>query len=267
MRLLPVPFVLLAFVSNSIAQPVASVNEKPIALEQLRRSVELLQPEQIETIKIHPYPKEHVLSTLIGEELLYQEAAQKGLQNEKDFQDRLKQAERMLLITYFIDKLTTPNITTKNLNTYYKDHIGDYNTTTVNIARITLLTEKDANAFITQLKSGQLFPKLAQEEMKKVDTQYFPTKSLTRRQLTEDLAKQLFASKPGAIVGPRQTDRGWEVIQVQGFTSGSQLPFEDVQNFVAYDYSQYLLRKHIETLKKTAKIEINKDQLQKINWP
>jgi len=254
------PFLLILilgiFPSTSIAQPVASVNGETISADQLGWSIQVLTPTQRELFKSHPNPKDYLLNTLIGEELLFQDAEEKGINNQPNFKARLKQARKSLLTTYYLQQFLAPKMTERALKKYYKDNKKLYNTEMANFARIIVPTEKEATELIGKLKSGQKFETLGKTAGRKPASFYDPAMQFSRRQLDRKFAKQLFDAKPDTILRKKKVERGWEIIKINKFESGIQLPYAQAKEMVAFDYQQLLLETEVERLRKDAKVEV-----------
>jgi len=267
MRKMLIFLISLLISSPSMAQPLASVNGTELTKEQLMLILQSIPANQRQALTILPNPKEEIVNKLIGEELLYQEALKNKAEQDEDYKARLEQAKKALLTQYHIQKISLKAITPDKVRGFYDKNKLKYHSSTINVSRLVVPEKKRAEEIISKMSAGKSFPELAQEEAKKPNVSFQPRINVTRRMLPDDLGKMIFAGNPRQVVGPRKLVTGYELYFIHDKTEGVQVPFDEVREIAAYDFQQEFLKEKIASLKKKAKVKIDKKQLGQVAFP
>src|SRR5262249_34129198 len=108
-------------------------------------------------------------------------------------------------------------------------------------AEATEAARKQIDEAAAQLKAGKQFPEVA----KRYSTEEFSKKKggligWRKRGFTglgDALDKQVFEAKPGQLLGPERTERGFELVRVEDFREGD-VPFEVAAREIAEEKLQ-----------------------------
>lgn len=162
---------------------------------------------------------------LVNQELLYLDAAKKGLDQDEEFQTQLALAKKQMLQQYALHKLLSQvNVTEEDVKEYYDAHqdrlhaINEYHA-----SHILVDTEEKAKEMEEKLKAGSAFEDLAKENSSCPSSQQggdlgtFHTGDMVPE---FDIALQ--SMEPGDVSSPVKTQFGYHIIklhdkkQVQG---------------------------------------------------
>lgn len=255
---------------------LADVNGVKITMADFENEVNSL-PEQYRG-KIN---KKKFLDDLILQELLYEEAKKKKLQEDKDVIDALKMVEKKILVQKLVEKevMQLAKPTEEEIKKYYEENKDNYKIPEqVNAAHILIrvkdgATEEEDNTarkkledILKKIKEGGDFATLAKENSD------CPSKSrggelgyFSRGQMVPEFEEVAFKLKPGEISEIVKTKFGYHIIKVLDKKEPRQKELSEVKE----EIEQQLTRKkqkdafenYTKGLKEKAKITINEELL------
>jgi peptidyl-prolyl cis-trans isomerase C len=250
--------------STFAATHLATVNKTKIDQQDLWLMVKGLSEGQKKEMFSDSGQKRRVLMQAIDRELIYQAAKKANLPKEPAFRQRLADAQRDVLVSYFLEKRVEPKITESNLRAFFGKRKADYTTDRAQVRHIVLPTEAKARQVLKLAKKPKSdFAKLA------VDYSIDPLAKqnegdlgwISRGQYVPEFTNSVFRSPKGAVVGPVQTVYGYHVIKVINKRPGKRLTFEEAEPRLASDYRKYLIAELVGKLTKNSKIAINEKAL------
>jgi EpsD family peptidyl-prolyl cis-trans isomerase len=221
-----------------------------------------------------PGGKEKFLDELVKKELLYQEAVKKGLDKDPEFKKKVEDFKKITLITQLLEKEieTKSKVTDQDAKAYYEKHKNELaSVSQIRASHILVKTEGDANKIFAGLKKGEDFASVAKKSS--IDTAsaknggdlgYF-----SAGQVLPEIEAAAIKLKPGEISEPIKTKAGYEIIKVTDKKFGKPVDFDKVKNAIMQritaEKQKDVFDSYIENLKKSAKVEINKEALEKLS--
>lgn len=197
-----------------------------------------------------------ITDNLVAQELLYQEALKRKLQDDPNMVIPLALAQRQILAQAALKKASEERLTDAVLQQWYQDHLVQYSKPQVSASRIVVETEAQANDLIAKAKGGADFATLARENSKDPAAKDDGGKIkdwLGQREVREPLASALFGAAKGDVVGPFPTNGGFQIIRVDD--RRDQIPYEEVKDQVRSQAERETVQKYLDELEKAAKIE------------
>jgi peptidyl-prolyl cis-trans isomerase C len=159
------------------------------------------------------------LERWINGELLYQEALRRGLQRSATIKERVRAAEKSILIAELIQQelIERVQITEEETREYYLAHQDDFTRKAdeVRASQILVATLDEARRIRAEIEAGGDFPRLAQKYSvdptaeQGGDLGYF-----SREDVLQEVAKAAFSLSPGAISQPVKSEFGYHLITV-----------------------------------------------------
>jgi peptidyl-prolyl cis-trans isomerase C len=263
-------FTALCILLNSCADKsssiVARINNKTISLKDFENRISKLPPRYQEVVNKR---KLDYLHDLVDEELLFEEASRRCLQDKSEVKELLFEAKKKILISKLIDTEINKNISVSDdeLENYYKSHQDEFVEPERLRASHILVSDIDAaREILKDVKNGRDFAELAREKSidpSKVnggDIGYF-----TKGQMIPDFEDACFKLKPGEISDIVKTSIGFHIIKLTDRIPAQHKSFEQVKE----DTRNALLTRHrksnfdslIENLRKSARIKIDEKLL------
>ncbi|HEY8119325.1 MAG TPA: peptidylprolyl isomerase [Methylophilaceae bacterium] len=245
--------------SAQAAEPsVATVNGKPIKQSLLDF---ITRDATARGQKIDGNAKEIIVSKLISNELVYQEAQKAGLDKQPDYIAKEELSRRELLAnTYLQDYLKKNPVSeadTKAAYDKYKAELGDKE---YSARHILVATEAEAKDIIAQLSKGADFAKLAKEKSndpgskeKGGDLGWFSPGGMVKP-FSDAVAK---LQKGGVTSEPVQTQFGWHVIKLDDVRTAQPPAYDKVKDGLQKQLQQRQLEKLLTDLRAKAKIVDN----------
>lgn len=210
--------------------------------------------------------KANIVTQLINNELLVQEAQKSGIDKQPDFLAKQELRNRELLAnTYLQDYITKNPIDDKTLQAEYdrfKAQMGDKE---YKASHILVKTEQEAKDVIAQLAKNGDFAKIARDKSqdpgskeKGGDLGWFPPAAMVKpfSDAVSKLQKGLYTTVPV------QTQFGWHVIKLEDTRDAQPPAFDKVKNDLRKNMQKQHLQKLISDLQAKAKI-VNNTQAKK----
>lgn len=241
----------------SAANAAATVNGKPISKDALRSLVSEFE-KQNNNEKV---PEDKVIESLIGRELLRQEAEKKNLQKTPTVQGRLENVTRDVLAQAAVENFRKGiTITDDEARKEYDEKVAGADMTEFKARHILLETEQQANDVLAKLNKGAKFADLAKKFSKDPsakqnggDLGWF-----NPQQMVPEFSAAVASLKNGETASaPIQSKFGWHVIKREDSRKQEPPPFDAVKDQISNMLIAQRLQQHVEDLKKAAKIENN----------
>jgi peptidyl-prolyl cis-trans isomerase C len=173
-----------------------------------------------------------IRNVLMGE-LLENDARKKGLHNNKEVVNKIRQEKDKALMQMFSQKgmPTDTTVTEEDIQTYYQDHIATYtDPEKVRVREIQVDTEKEAQDILKQLRAGSDFAKLAQKKSarswaakKGGDLGYLDNRQYPR------ISEAAFKLNVGQLGGPIKDGNKYSVIKVLDKKPSSPRSLEEIK--------------------------------------
>ncbi len=258
LNLIAISALVLTFYSVAQAGTVATVNGKVITDEDLQALVVNLPEVQKGNLLKDPATRKQLVDNLIDQELMYQDAMAKKIENSKEYQTALSAFKKQALVNILVQKQLAPKITNDAVKNYYTKNRIRYSTDQVHAQHVLVGTEKEAQEVLAEVKkAGADFQKIAEAKSKdpsaknnRGDLGYF-----SRDMFDPAFVDAAFTTKVGEIVGPVKSAFGYHVIKVVDRKIGKNPEFAEVEQKVRADLQRDTLQGYVAGLKVKAKIK------------
>lgn len=247
---------LLPFSANAADAVVATINGQAIK----QTLVDAIKQDNQGNVR--QTDDKAILSQLMRNELLAQEAVRLGIEKRPEFTAREEIRRRELLANLLInDHLKNNPITDDMFKAEYerfKKQLGDKE---YNAKHIQVQTEAEARDIIAQLAKGADFAELAKAKSKDTGTKenggsigWFTKNAITPllAEAASKLQKGLFTTVP------IQTNLGWHVLKLEDVRDFKAPTLDKVKEQLRQYLNQQQIAKLLESLRVKAKIEIVK---------
>jgi len=248
----------LTFYSIAQAGTVATVNGKVITDEDLQSLVANLPEVQKGNLLKDPATRKQLIDNLVDQELMYQDAMAKKVENSKEYVNAINAFKKQALVNILVQKQLAPKITDEAVKAYYNKNKTRYATDQVHAQHILVSTEKEAQEILAEVKKpGADFQKIAETRSKdpsaknnRGDVGYFG-----RDMFDPAFVDAAFTSKVGEIVGPVKSAFGYHVIKIVDRKIGKVPEFAEIEQKVRTDVQRDTLQAYVAGLKQKAKIK------------
>ncbi len=252
---------------------LAKVGKVKITQADLERELKNL-PDFAQKIFEESGGKEKFLDELVKKELLYQEALKKGLDKDAKYLRKLEEFKKISLIGQLLEKEieSKTKVTEQEIKNYYDTHKEVFSPfSQIRVSLILVKTEEEAKNILERLKKGEDFAKLAMKSS--IDPGSAKSGGdlgfLSKGQMTPELEAVAVRLKTGEISEPLKTKFGYQIIKVTGKKLGKVVEFEKVKSLISQHLSsekqKEVFDSYIESLKKSYKIDINKEAISKLS--
>lgn len=252
---------------------LAKVGKVKITQADLERELKNL-PDFAQKIFEESGGKEKFLDELVKKELLYQEALKKGLDKDAEYLRKLEEFKKISLIGQLLKKEveSKTKVTEQEVKNYYDTHKEVFSPfSQIRVSLILVKTEEEAKNILERLKKGEDFAKLAMKSS--IDPGSAKSGGdlgfLSKGQMTPELEAVAVRLKTGEISEPLKTKFGYQIIKVTGKKLGKVVEFEKVKSLISQHLSsekqKEVFDSYIESLKKSYKIDINKEAISKLS--
>lgn len=251
---------------------LAKVGNATITQADLEREIKTL-PEFAQKLFEGSGGKEKFLNELIKKELLYQEALKKGLDKDPEYQRKVEEFKKLTLIGQLLEKEveSKTKVTDQDIKNYYEKHKSELAPVTqIRVSHILVKSEEEAKNISESLRKGGDFAKVARE--KSVDAATAKNGGdlgyMSKGQMLPEIEVAASRLKPGEVSEPIKTKSGYEIIKVTDVKFGKPMEFERVKNVLfqrlSAEKQKEVFDAYMENLKKSYKVEINKEAVSKL---
>jgi parvulin-like peptidyl-prolyl isomerase len=243
---------------------VARVNQVEITYEDFQRRLEGLQQRG----PVQPEQFKDVVRGMVQEEILLQDAATEGLDQEAAVKAKLERARRQVLIEELLQRkvIAQAQVTDEEARKMYEDNKPLFSTETMRVSHIMVKTEAEAEAILTELEAGKDFAELAKAKSQDTGSaeKGGDLGELRRGQAVQEFEEAAFRLKEGELSPVVKTQYGYHILKGGAHATAVE-PFDEVKGRIRQSLLQ---QKQQETfmafmadLEKKAKTEIFEDRL------
>lgn len=248
---------------------IAKVGKVKIMQADLEREMKNL-PDFAQQLFKGSEGKERFLNELVKKELLYQEAIKRGLDKNAEYKHKVEDFKKITLIEQLLEKEieAKTKVTDEDVKAYYDEHKEDFSPfNKIRLSLIRVKTEEEAKNILEKLKKGEDFAKIAKESS--IDTNSAKNGGdlgfLARGQIAKEHQVIAVRLKKGEISNAIKTQQGYDIIKVTDKQVDKVIKFEKVRDFIfqrlSAEKQKEIFDSYVESLKKTYKVEINKEAL------
>ncbi|MGD0960378.1 MAG: peptidylprolyl isomerase [Methylomonas sp.] len=235
-------------------EAVASVNGSYIS----KKTLDTLEKEISERSQGQTFPKQQLLEELIQRELLIQQAVQKGLDKNPEIIERLATVKSSLLSQAALqDYLKSNPITDEEIKNEYDSKMANMGNE-YKARHILVKTEDEAKKLIAELDKGADFTTLAKKHS--IDPMGAEGGDLgwfTPDRMVAPFSEAVIALENGKYTKqPVQTQFGWHVILREDSRALTPPPLDAVKEQIRSMLQRQKAQTMMETLRKTAQVEI-----------
>lgn len=254
---------------------VAKVGGSTITVEDMQAKIKLLPPAVAPLLK-SPEGMARVVEEVTVKEMLYLEAKKRGLDADKELQQRVEGFKREILIRQLLEKElgkeleASGNITEQDIKAYYDSHKDELiSRTHVTIGQIVVKAEGDAKTVYERLQKGEEFGKVAAEMSVDTATAKDGGKlgTFKKGELSPEIEATVFRLRKGEVGPPLKTKDGIHIIKLIEI-KGTPVELEKAKGFIgqqlAVERQEKSLTTFLDKLKKEYKIEVNKESFPKL---
>ena len=196
--------------SFAFAQNAVIVNGRSISKSKLDRLIEKTgQPNS-------PEIREKGREMLITQELVFQEAEKRGINQREDIKDQIEQAKLGIIVAaVFVDYISKEGITDADLQPAYDTIKGQFSGKEYKAKHILVEKEIDAKNLITKIKAGASFEQLAKDNSKDVGSgaKGGNLDWVNPSTLVPEFSKAMTLLEKGQMTqSPIKTQFGWHII-------------------------------------------------------
>ncbi|HEY0588741.1 MAG TPA: peptidylprolyl isomerase [Pseudoduganella sp.] len=239
----------------AFAQNVATVNGKAIPSSQMEAAVKQAaaqgQPDS-------PQLRDMIKKSLIGREVLVQEATKQGVAANKEVKEALEQARQDIIIrALLVDYVKKNPVSDAEIKTAYDQFKASKGDKEYHARHILVKTEKEATDIIAKLKGGAKFEELAKASQD-------PGSAANGGDLdwaapgnyVKPFADAMVALKDGQITDkPVQSQFGYHVIKLEGSRAAKVPSLEEIKPQIAESLTQRKVAAYRDQLVAKAKVQ------------
>jgi len=244
---------------------VARVNQVEITYGEFKRRLENLQQQRG---SIRPEQFKDVVHGMVQEEILLQDAATEGVEQDANVQSKLEQARRQVLIEELLRRkvIAFTQVTDEEARKMYEDNKALFSTETVRVSHIMVRTETEAEAVLKELQAGKDFAELAKTKSQDSGSaeKGGDLGELRHGQTAQEFEDEAFRLKEGELSAVVKTQYGYHILKGGAHASVIE-PFDEVKGQIRKSLQQSKQEQRFITfmadLEKKAKTEVFEDQL------
>ena len=248
------------------ATEVAKVNGQTITVDAYRLQQSRLPAQYFEGDEAAKTRK-LLLDELVNDALLLDAANTAGTAKTPEYAARLAEFQAYLSRELYLTQFLKNAVTEADLKkAYAEQYETGVRSREVHARHILVKTKPEAEAIIAQLGKGASFADLAKEKSADIskiqggDLGWFGYETMV-----EPFAAAAFALKKGEYTKqPVETPFGWHVILVEETRPKKVPPFEEARTQIEQELNQKKIEGQLATLRKNAKISVNKEVLAKL---
>lgn len=253
----------------AFAVDIAKVNGRAISDQDVQGALSNLNEGQRKNVLKDSNSRRQVLSSVIDQEVLIQEAEKEKLDQDKEYKDAVAAFRRQYLASRVLQKNLGTKFTDSASKKYYERNKSKFSTEQVHAMHILVRDETKVDEAMKKAKAAKnddefkdLAEKISEDPSAKNnrgDLGYFG-----HDRMVPEFTEAAFSGKKGDLVGPIKTTYGYHIIRVIDKKPGKALEYDEVELRVKNDLRQELTTAYVGGLKKQAKIEIDEKSLDKL---
>ncbi len=240
---------------------VAKVNGKEINQADVFKFLNEIDP-QVASQFNNPEGVQKIIDELINQELIYLDAKENKIDEEKEYKDLLEESKKALLKSYALNKLIAEvNPSEEELKEYYNESQEHFKKPETRVASHILVgSEEKANEVYKEIQDGLKF----EDAAAKYST--CPSKDkggslgeFGKGQMIPEFENHAFSMEKGEISEPVKSQFGYHIIRLEEKNEEGTRTFEEakdeINQVVARIQQQEVYLDKIEKLKETYKVE------------
>ncbi|MDH4231075.1 MAG: peptidylprolyl isomerase [Nitrospirota bacterium] len=248
---------------------LAKVGNTTITQADYEREFQAL-PDYAQQLFADEQGKEKFLNEVINKEILYQEALKKGLDKTPEYKRKLEEFRKLTLVSELFEKeiMSKAKVSDQEVKEYYEKNKEDFAPTTqIRASHILVKTEDEAKKVLERLKKGEKFGDIARA----VSIDKGSAKNggdlgpFSKGQMVPEFERAAANLNVGEISMPVKTQFGYHIIKVTDRKKGAVIEFEKIKDMISQRLSgekqKEAFDQYLAELKKSYKVEINKDAL------
>jgi peptidyl-prolyl cis-trans isomerase C len=250
---------------------LAKIDNTTITQADFDREFKAL-PDYAQQIFTDAEGREKFLNEIVNKEILYKEAMKKGFDKSPEFNKKMEDFKKLTLVSEVFEKeiMAKSTVSDQDIRDYYDKNKDSFvMATEIKASHILVKTEEEAQKVLARLKKGEKFEAIAKAVSLDTasarnggDVGFFK-----KGQMVPEFERAAASLKVGDISIPVKTQFGYHIIKVTDKKTGSPVEFEKVRDLISQKLSgekqKEAFEAYITELKKTYKVELNKDALSK----
>lgn len=219
---------------------VAKVNGKEIDQADIFKFLNEIDPQVASQFNT-PEGVQKVIDELINQELMYLDAKEKNLDDEKEYQEMLEDNKKALLKSYALNKLIIGVVPTEeDLKNYYDEHQDQMKKAETRVAsHILVETEEKAKEILKEMDDGLKFEEAAEKYSSCASKEQGGSLGeFERGKMIPEFEEKAFSMEKEEISEPVKSQFGYHIIRVDDINEAGVKSFEDAKN----DINQMLTR-------------------------
>lgn len=198
-----------------------------------------------------------LVQSYVEQRLLARAAQDEGLQRAPGVLRRVNAARDRVLAASYMERKLSDRVTPETVERFYNSQrditeLGDE----VRARHILVETGAEAEEIMALLSDGADFGRLARE--RSIDRATAPLGGeigwFTRSMMTPALGRVAFATRPGDLAPPFQTEFGWHVLQVTDRRATRSVPLSDVRDNIEEFLRLRMIEQTIEELAEQSQV-------------
>ncbi|HEX8949984.1 MAG TPA: peptidylprolyl isomerase [Dissulfurispiraceae bacterium] len=251
---------------------VVKIDGATLTKEDVQNEMNSL-PEMAKQFFQGPDGATRFIDELVKKEMLYMEAKKRGMDQTKEFQKKVEEFKKISLINALLEKEIEAGSkpSDKDIKDFYDSHKDDFTVNDqVKVSQIVVKGEDDLKKVVDRLKAGEDFGKVASEmSIDKASAKSGGTLgSFKKGEMSPQLEDAVFRLKKGEVSTPIRLKDGIHILKVTD-AKGTLVGFDKVKALIGQrltaEKQKANFDKFVEGLKKTYKIDVNKDAVSKLN--
>ena len=252
---------------------LAKIDKTTITQADFDREFKAL-PDYAQQIFTDAAGRERFLNEIVNKELLYKEAMKKGFDKGSEFNKKMEDFKKLTLVSEVFEKeiMAKSKVSDQDIRDYYDKNKDSFvMATEIKASHILVKTEEEAQKVLARLKKGEKFEAIARAVS--LDTASAKNGGdvgfFKKGQMVPEFERAAASLKVGDISIPVKTQFGYHIIKVTDKKTGAPVEFEKVRDLISQKLSgekqKEAFEAYIAELKKTYKVELNKDALIKLD--
>lgn len=251
---------------------IAKINDTVLTKEDIKNEMSYLPPELAGEFFGGSDGIARLVDEIVQKEVFYWEAKKRGLDKTKEFEKKIETLKKNTLIKQLLDDemKSAAKVTEKEAKEYYDKNKEDFiRRNQVRLSQIVVKSEGDAQKVYERIQKGEDFAKVASSmSIEKASAKSGGDIGIVKKgELRKEIEAVAFRLKKGQVGAPIKLNGGIHIFKLTD-VKGTPEDFEKVKEIIIQGLSREKEQDHFEKfrdgLKKSYKIEINKEAIAKI---
>ena len=206
---------------------VAVIGNEEISLDEVKAFVaEVPQLAEVPFEQVYPT----ILDMMVNDKVIANGAKKAGISDDPQIKKMVKMAENQIIAQAYLANQIEKVLTEKDIRAAYDEELKNFKPQEeIHARHILVLTEKQAQDILIQLKAGADFGLLADQKSIDHNAPQGDLGYFTRDMMIPEFAEAVFAMKKGELSNPVKTAFGWHIIQVEDRRPTQAPAFEQVR--------------------------------------